>query len=310
MAEPKKKKKQKHDIDFERALLRGRTSYNSAVGDWWESRASNASHLKAYRDIAAYMKSRFAAAGKTPRWLADYACGSGHFLSILAEKFPKAGIVALDGSMKMLRIAQGRLAEAGHEAGFVAPEKSFDVAGPRIRLVETRLPNFSLPGNRADAVTFLFPNLTCAPADQPYYDRHGYRNREDVKVAKVLARLREMDPEDEVAMADPDELYDGLMSERVIGRNIRGLLKGGGLWFKADYANARREELSRLTQLRTLFGEGALEEAVKDLFSTRFFRFLHHRFFKSRVILDVFHQTQDPTDKTGGYFISSFKALR
>lgn len=301
-------RKAHHEIDFERALLRGRTSYDSAVGDWWDGRASNASHLKAYREIAAYLKSRFAVAKKKPRWLVDFACGSGHFLSVLAAKFPEARIVALDGSKKMLKRAAERLAAAGEEAGLVDPKRCFDLAGPRIRLVETRLPNFSLPRNRADAVTFLFPNLTCAPSDQPYYDRHGYRRPGDVAVAKILARLREMDPEDEVTAADPEELYDGLLTERVVGRNIRGLLRSGGLWFKADYANARREELSSLTQLRTLFGEGALEEPVKELHTEKFFRFSHHRFFKSRVILDVFHQTQDPTDKTGGYFISELRA--
>jgi SAM-dependent methyltransferase len=325
MSKRRKAKTQHDEIDFEKILLRGRKSYDSAVGDWWESRANNPSHRKAYGEIAAYMGSRCAKAGlapaglrtaasrrggAAPRCIVDYACGSGHFLLALARRFPQARIVALDGSIKMLARAQARLAAAGHEAGFVDPKRSFDAAGPRIRLVETRLPNFSLPQGKADAVAFLFPNLTCGPNDQEYYDRHGYKRPDDVKVAKVLARLREMDPEDEVTTGDPVELLDGLMTERVIGRNIRGLLKPKGLWFKADYANARREELSHLTQLRTLFGEGALEAPVKDLYAKTFFRFLHHNFYRSQVILDVYHQTKDPTDKTGGYFVSAFEAKK
>lgn len=305
-----RKGKRTPDIDFEKALLKGRTAYDTAVGDWWESRASNGSHRRAYAEIADWMAAQMARpAGKTPRLIVDYACGGGHFLPALARRFPRARIVALDGSRAMLERARARLAAAGLESALVAASRCCDAAGPRIRLVETKLPNFSLPKGRADAVAYLFPNLTSSPSDQDYYDRHGYRNRRDAGAATVLSRLREKDPEDEVTKAPPAEIYDGLMTERVVGRHIRSLLKKGGLWFKADYANARREELSKLTQLRTLFAEGALEDAVDGRVPERFFRFLDHRFARSQVILDVYHQTQDPTDRTGGYFVSGFRAL-
>ena len=74
-------------------------------------------------------------------------------------------------------------------------------------------------------------------------------------------------------------------------------------------ANANRDELSKLTQIRSLFVEGALEEPMKDLTSEVFYRYVSNKFYRSQVILDVYHQTKDPSDKTGGYFISEFTAV-
>jgi SAM-dependent methyltransferase len=310
-----RKKPSRHktpDIDFEKAFLKGHKSYDTAVGDWWERQASNGAHLKAYRHVAGWIRDRMGkgvrASGGRGKLIVDYGCGSGHFLVFLAALLPKARIVALDGSIRMLERAKARLAAAGLESDLIPARSAFGAGGPRIRLVRTHLPNFSLPAGKADAVAFLFPNVTPAPGDQPYYDRHGYKKREDVKVGRILARLREMDPEDEVNTAKPEELYDGLMTDRVISRHVRHLVKNGGLWFKVDYANADREELSRLTLMRSLFCEGALHEPVKDSWSETFFRYLGNSFRKSQVILDVYHQTRDPGDRTGGYFISMFKA--
>jgi hypothetical protein len=306
----------KKNIDFEKLFLKGHKSYDTAIGDWWEGQASNGAHRKAYAAVAEHVKKRLKArkriGGKPPapvKWLVDYACGSGLFLEALAARFPEARIVALDGSRKMLDKAAERMAKAGHEAGPVEANACFDAKGPRIRLVKTSLPNFSLPKGKADAVIFVFPNLTPAPADQDYYDKHGYKNREDVKVCTVLARLREMDPEDEVNTLDPKDMYEGLMTDRVISRNLRHLLKRGGSCFKVDYANAHRDELSPLTHKRSLFVEGALEESVKEVRSEVFFRYVGNDFHRSQVILDVYHQTKDPSDKTGGYFTSEFRAV-
>ena len=297
-------------IDFEKAFLKGHKSYDTAVGDWWEGQASNGAHRKAYAAVAEFVHRQLRGRGKPdPKWLVDYACGSGYFLEALAARFPKARIVALDGSRKMLDKAGQRLAKSGEDAGAMEPEDCFDAKGPRIRLVKTSLPNFSLPANKADAVIFVFPNLTPSPADQDYYDKHGYKQREDVKVCKVLARLREMDPEDEIAPSNPKEMYDGLMTDRVISRDLRHLLKKGGACFKVDYANAHRDELSKLTLIRSLFVEGALEEPVKEMGCQAFFRYVANKFYRSQVILDVYHQTKDPSDKTGGYFISEFTAI-
>jgi hypothetical protein len=296
-------------IDFNKLFLKGHKSYDSAIGDWWESQASNGSHRKAYAAVTEYVEEQLPKQGtKAPKWIVDYACGSGLFLVSLALRFPKARIVALDGSRKMLEQAKIRMENAGIDAGVVLADDSFSARGPRIRLVQTSLPNFSLPKGKADAVIFVFPNLTPAPGDQDYYDKHGYKDRADTKVATVLARLREMDPEDEVAKVDPVEMFDGLMTDRVISRNLRYLLRPNGVCFKVDYANANRDELSHLTRLRSLFVEGALDEPIKGLMSQIFFKYRNNRFYRSQVILDVYHQTKDPTDKTGGYFISVFDA--
>lgn len=310
------------DIDFEKAFLKGHRSYDTKVGDWWDAQASNGAHRKAYREVALSIRRQLGRAGRAARssgprsgkagsapLIVDYGCGSGHFLVELAALYPQARIVALDGSTLMLARARLRLAAAGIAAEEVDAEAGFAARGPRIRLVRTSLPNFSLPQGRADAVAFLFPNLTPAPADQPYYDRHGYKKRPDTTVARMLARFREMDPEDEIPTPPADELYDGLMTDRVVSRHIRSLLKRDGHWFKVDYANALREELSDLTNWRGLFTEGALEEEIKGETAEIYFKYLRNDFRRSQVILDVYHQTKDESDRTGGYFISTFRAV-
>jgi SAM-dependent methyltransferase len=296
-------------IAFDKHFRRGHKSYDSQVGDWWEWRASDAPHRTAYKHVISCMQGYFRRKGRTPRLLVDYACGSATFLAHLAEAFPKTRIVGLDGSKRMLERATERLAKSGLEADVIAVEKAFENQGPRIRMAQTRLPNFALPQGRCDGVAFVFPNIAAVPSDQPYYDKHGYKNAKDTVVGKMLARFREMDPEDEVSVIDPDERFDGLMTERVVARNIRGLLRKNFPWFKVDYANGYRRELAQLTQWRSLFTEGALSEPIKEKHSEVFFKYRKDEFKKSRVILDVFHQTNDPTDKTGGYFVTWFDAV-
>lgn len=296
-------------IAFEKHFRRGHRSYDSQVGDWWEWRASDGPHRAAYRHVISCMQRYFRRQGKTPRLLMDYACGSATFLSHLAVAFPKTRLVGLDGSKHMLAMAAQRLSASGLEAEVVPVEKAFDNKGPQIRLVQTRLPNFDLPEGSCDGVAFVFPNITAVPSDQPYYDKHGYKNPKDVTVGRMLARFREMDPEDEVGSMEVEDRYDGLMTERVVARNIRKLLRKGRPWFKVDYANAHRQELSELTQWRSLFSEGALTLPMKEKRSEVFFRYCKDEFKKSRVILDVYHQTRDASDKTGGYFVTWFEAV-
>ncbi len=296
------------DIDFTRALARGRVSYDAKVGQWWELRAADAPHARAYRHTAEYVRDALRKARVRAPLIVDYACGGGHFLLELARLIPDARIVGLDGSTKLLRLAAARCEAKGISAAELPGAKAFAQGGPRVRLVRTNLPNFRLPKGKADAVAFVFPNIAPGPYDQPLYDRHGYLNRADNAVGRMLARFREMDPEDEVATEKPDILLDGYMTERVLSRNIRALLKPKGLWIKVDYANALRSELSELTQWRCLFSECALETPIKGLRSEVLFRLKDNVFRRSSVILDVYHQTRDPSDKTGGYFISKFEA--
>jgi SAM-dependent methyltransferase len=314
-------KKKLHDIDFTRALARGHVSYDATVGTWWEKQSADDAHKRAYRHAAEYTRDHLrkslkakidgkagAKAAPTSPLVVDYACGGGHFLLELARLMPEARIVGLDGSKKLLALTAARCEAAGITAAIVPGSKAFDAKGPRIRLVRTNLPNFKLPAGKADAVAFVFPNIAPGPDDQPLYDRNGYLNRADGAVAKLLARFREMDPEDEVTREKPDIAFDGYMTERVLSRNIRGFLKKSGLWIKVDYANALRNELTELSQWRCLFSECALELPIKGLKSEVLFNIRDNVFRRSSVILDVYHQTKDPSDKTGGYFITKFEA--
>lgn len=301
------------EFDFTRALARGRASYDAKVGQWWELRAADAPHARAYRHSAEYLRDSLRRARVKNPLIVDFACGGGHFLLELAKLIPEARIVGLDGSKKLLALSRARCEAEGISAAELPGHKgmsaAFAAGGPRVRLVRTNLPNFSLPKGKADAVAFVFPNIAPGPDDQPLYDRHGYLNRTDGAVAKMLARFREMDPEDEVSTEKPDVLFDGYMTERVISRDIRALLKPKGLWIKVDYANALRSELTELSQWRCLFSECALEAPIKGLKSEVLFRMRGNVFRRSSVILDVYHQTRDPSDKTGGYFITKFEAV-
>lgn len=310
----------KTQVDFEKLFKKGHRSYDTAVGDWWLKRAADPAHARAYRRIAEEVAKGLSRAGKKRGLVVDYACGNGAFLCELARALPGFRLLGLDGSEKMLEAAKRNLGRRGFAAEIAATRTLKEVLGakaagrgpgdgPRILLARTFLPNFSLPKGLADAATFVFPNIAPAPSEQEYYDRHGYKNPRDVAAGRILARLREMDPEDEVVKLEPDLMFDGLMTDRVVSRNLRSLLKPGGSFFKVDYANARREDLSELTQLRSLFCEGALEKPVKDKQAEVFFRYRRNAFTRSSVILDVYHQTLDPSDKTGGYFVSEFTAV-
>ncbi len=296
-------------FDFNRALARGHVCYDAGVGQWWESQAADGAHRSAYRAIAEYIRDKMRAAKIKSPLIVDYACGGGFVLLQLAKLLPEARLVGLDGSKKLLALAQSRLEAQGVSCAALPADEAFATQGPRVRLIQTLLPNFKLPKGKADAVAFVFPNIAPGPKDQPIYDRNGYLNRVDVAVAKMLARFREMDPEDEVTKDDPDTLFDGYMTERVLARNIYGMLKPRGQWIKVDYANALRSELSQLSQQRCLFCECALEAAIKETRSEQLFAMRDNVFRRSKVIMDVYHQTKDESDKSGGYFITLLEGL-
>lgn len=297
------------DFNFTRALLRGAVSYDATVGTWWESQAADDAHKRAYRHAAETVRDRLKKARVKSPLIVDYACGGGHFMLELLRLIPDARVVGLDGSKKLLALTAARCEAAGIQAEVMTGAKAFGAAGPRVRLVRTNLPNFRLPAGRADAVAFVFPNIAPGPDDQGVYDRNGYLNRADTAVGTLLARFREMDPEDEVSFEKPEIRLDGYMTDRVLARHIRSLLKTGGFWFKVDYANAPRGDLTELSQWRCLFAEGALETPIKGLKSELLFKLGGNSFRRSTVILDVYHQTKDPSDKTGGYFITDFRAV-
>jgi len=281
-------------IDFEQELNLGRKAYDDLVGQWWYRQSVNSAHLKAYRTIVKHARSLF---DKDPKVIIDYGCGPGHVLTRLYKSFPKSEIIGLDGSSRMLELTERRLQQIGGD---------FD---KRVLLVETDLPNFSLSLPKADLLVFVFPNIVVRGDDQPYYDAHGYRKRKDRAVAKYLAHAREKDPEEETVVDEPEVLLDSLLTAKVISRNLRKLLRRGGACLRAEYSNADRSELTKLVQHRQAFEEGSLKKSLRGTKPKRLFKLLYSRYYRSKVIEDVYHQTRDESDKTGGYFLNGLKAV-
>tara|TARA_Y100000310_G_scaffold342194_2_gene444227 strand:+ start:339 stop:1163 length:825 start_codon:yes stop_codon:yes gene_type:complete len=274
-------------MDFDKEFESGRHCYNTKVGSWWKQRACSQAHSRAYGNIAKVMRALFF---RNPKMIIDYACGTGQLLLKLTDLFPQTQFLGLDGSTIMLEDAQ--------------------IKGKRHRMhfIETSLPNFSLPKEQAEVVLFTFPHIVPQDDEQEYYDKNGYKNKKDVPVAKYLAKARESNPEEETALDDEETLFDTLMSERVISRNIHQLLKKGGYCIRVEYSNGPREDLTKLVLQRTMFEEGSLAEANGKK-PEQLFKVVKTAFFKSKVIEDVFHQTKDDDDKEGGYYVVVLKAI-
>jgi SAM-dependent methyltransferase len=282
-------------IDFEAELQKGHTSYDREVGQWWRQQANDGSHQAAYRKVADYCRKLFP--DSEPGIVIDYACGPGLLLTRLCRRFPESLVVGIDGSNVQLEDAYERLRRIGKDTL------------ERVSLVESHLPNFSLPSYKADLLVYCFPNLVATTDDQPYYDKHGYKKKRDTVVARRLAKAREPDPEEETVFDEPDEIFDGLMTGKVISRNIRKLLRRGGYCVRVEYANAPRDELTKLVQQRSAFEEGSLKKKVKSSKAKRLFKLVDSTYVRSKVILDVYHQTRDESDLTGGYLINLLKAI-
>ena len=65
----------------------------------------------------------------------------------------------------------------------------------RVELIETELPDFSLPGGKADALLFVFPNIV--PPEEPEEEDEDLHHSDDLAVAEYLGQAREPDPEEE-----------------------------------------------------------------------------------------------------------------
>jgi len=294
------------DINFDKLLSKGATTYDSAVGHWWNARSLDAAHKNAYRHIARASKGFCISWSHQPHVIVDYACGNGAFLGELLQTFPTSHLVGLDGSTNLLKASAET--HSGH-CEFLDQRKAFVPHAKPVSLAQTVLPNFKLPADRCDLAFLIFPNLVPDVKHLQEFNRNGYSHRKDNEVARMLARFREMDPEDETITTGEEDLFDELMTTRVFSRNLRHLLRRGGILVRVEYTQAPREQLTNLTNWRILFGEGALETTIKGKQSDVFFRLLGSEYKTSKVILDVFHQTGDPDDRHGGYMISFFEAV-
>lgn len=294
--------------EFDNLLRTGAAAYNTAVGDWWASRCNDASHRKAYKKTVELTRKTLEELHLNPTLAVDYACGQGLLISTFLSAFPQTSWIGIDGSSTLLECF-GRLAH-NYDYRALKPRSAFASQGPRVRLVHSTLPNFNLPSGQAELAVLAFPNLIPDNNSLDIFNRNGYCHPNDAAVAAMLARFREMDPEDDLNdNQSPDERCDELLTARVFTHNLRKLLRPGALLMRLEYATVPRAELSELTRMRLLFNEGALEHSIKNKKSRQWFRILHSHFFRSRVILDVFHQTGDPSDAKGGYSITFFQAL-
>ena len=283
-------------INFDREFKKGLKAYDKVVGNWWRQLSEDGPHALAYRTIARFCRNLHLPESPT---IVDYACGHGSLLLRLFRTFPTALLIGIDGSEVNLGIARDRLRKLNRNA--------LD----RVEFIKTKLPDFSLPKGVADLAIFMFPNIVANDDDQPYYDKHGYKHPADSVVGKTLAKLREPDPEDETVDDDQDTglLFDEIMSNRVVARNIRGLTRKGGLCVRVEYANSIREELTELVQDRTGFEEGSLTRKYGGKKTEQFFEYLFGDYHRSKVIEDVYHQTRDDDDKIGGYMMGVLKAI-
>lgn len=296
-------------INFSRAFQQGSRSYNAKVGEWWVRQSTNVSHQRAYKRIAAHIGETLGYHKmRAPHLLVDYACGNGEMLKYLAREFSTARIVALDGSKTMLRRALLNLQRNGLEAELIGVPEAFRRPGPQVRIVESALPNFLLPLHSADVVLFLFPNMNFSAAEKRYLESHIHQHDGYLpSMARLLSVIG--DDEEEKSRRAQTAIFKDLLCERALTENVHQLLKRRGVWFKVEYSNIPRQELSEVEQWRMLFAEAAWHPVLNNRRLEDRFEYLGSDYFRSQVILDVYEQTHDPDDRTGGYFISAFRAL-
>ena len=269
--------------DFDSLLKHTASAYDSQVGDWWAELSSDESHQKAYHHIANVIEPH-----QEPLNILDYACGSGELLKHFSLSYPQATLFGVDASEKMLGPAQKLV--------------------PQAKLKQVNLPCFSGEIKDMDLVSFCFPNLIADEKSLETFNENGYENNEDAHIATLLTEFQDTDSA-HIEKEDFDEVYDDLMTHRVFSRNLRSFLKTGGYLIKTEYTNATFAELSPKTRLRSQFMDGSLETPIYHNWPKPFFRKICSTYTPSAVILDVYHQTQDESDKVGGYNLHIYKAL-
>jgi SAM-dependent methyltransferase len=278
-------------VSFDRELVRGIAAYNGKVGRWWLRQATNSSHRNAYRKIADFIHASFR---EPPGLIVDYACGAGSLLFLLLMRFPRSRLIGYDGAPFLLNLARQRLAHSGK------------AAGRQVRLVQALLPDFQLPRGKADLVVFAFPNMLPSTTAGASMLRQHPLSADEKAVARELSRRR--DPES-TRDEDPAGIYSALLRDRLIAHNMRRLLKRRGICMRVEYGSAPRDELPELELLRIGFEEGSLDQPVSAIVLQPSFRIAASRYYPSKVIEDVAHQTADRRCRKGGFFITVLRAV-
>lgn len=271
------------NIDFNRALAVGVRSYDRHVGRWWMQRTNSAAHTEAYAAISSYVARQ---ARKRSGLIVDYACGAGLLTTQLARLLPHWRVLGIDGSRTMLRHAEAW-------AGRMRQDRPAS-----LEWLHAKLPNFSLPMRSADIVVFAFPNIITGDKERRHCE--GMYRADSAAARRIAAKQ---------GKAGADALYDQLFMNRVIARNLRGLVRKGGLCVRADYSQGERHELTRHDLLATVFEEGSLNVRMPRPRSEPFFTLIRSCYYPSDVIRDVYEQTEDEDFLEGGYSVSLLKAL-
>jgi SAM-dependent methyltransferase len=272
------------EIDFTQTLASGLRAYNTDVGQWWVRKTRNAAHAAAYRNIASHVVQCARGEGGL---IIDYGCGTGLLMKRLVELLPAWKVLGIDGSKVMLRGAET----------WARTKRKGRPASVEFRLA--KLPDFSVSTPKADIIVFTFPNIISVASGRRRFEEIFPKDRD---LARLLALKQE---EGEGA----EDLYDQLFMNRVVARNLRFLLRKGGLCVRVDYSQGARHELGRFDKLSTSFEEGSLNARQSRLQPQKFFKLLYSHYYPSAVIRDVYDQTKDKEFLEGGYLVSLLKAI-
>src|SRR5262249_17027685 len=288
------------ELDYMRAFRKGSEAYNTKLGDWWIRKSGDLAHQNAYQRAAEYLDELSRRDKKDPMRILDYACGNAALLPRLALRFPRAQLIGVDGSLKMLQRAAADLSALGMRG--VSRKRSAS-RGSSVRLIHSFLPNLRLFRHKLDAVLFLFPNMNLSARDIRERIDETYTVREE-SIARMLSRI--LLPGEK--KANIHSTFQDLLLFRLISKNIHRMLRRNGLWLKAEYCCVPRDQFDESDQWKLLFSESALDYEFRKRTIRDRFDYLGSKFFHSRVITDVYEQTLDPADLHGGYFISAFRA--
>jgi SAM-dependent methyltransferase len=266
--------------------------YNKEIAQWWLKRANDRSHARAYCKVADFIEAAYKCG---PGVIVDYACGAGHLLALLSQRFSSSKLIGLDGSLFLLGAALKRFKRL--------PKR----CSCRISLIETQLPNLDLLQGQADLVVFCFPNMSPF-SDEDECDAEFNLCENDRVIAKNLVDAGES-CDDDGGCLDPLAAQYSLQQGRQVSLNLRRMLTRGGICIRVEYATAQRHELSLFDLMRVSFEEGSLDMQVEGRMPEQWFRVLASSYFRSRVLEDVYQQTGDPRDKNGGYLITVLRAI-
>jgi hypothetical protein len=256
-------------------------------------RSADRAHQRAYGNIANFIRKSILC---DPGLILDYACGAGNLLSLLCRRFPHSRLAGLDGSSLLLDLAEKRLSRLPHDCA------------RRISLTETSLPGRISLRERADLVVYCFPNMIPSCTEEKMRGPRFHLGKHDQKIAQSLSRARERG-DDDCDIPKPQIVRRALEYGRSVSKNLRNLLVQGGTCVRAEYATTQRHEWSPLELMKVSFEEGSLDTAMDGIKIRPWFRVLASAYFRSRVLEDVFEQTEDERDKNGGYLITILRAI-